>query len=76
MSVDSSATTDAYSSRIALKVLLPAGMLVSGTFIAARLSGNPAVVDLLDCLHWTVAAMAAATLAWLGVRSADAHDNR
>jgi two-component system, sensor histidine kinase and response regulator len=74
MSVDSSATTDAYSSRIALKVLLPASMVVGGVFIAARLSGNPAVVNLLDCLHWTVAAIAAATLAWLGVRSADEHD--
>jgi len=74
MSVDSSATTDAYPSRIALKVLLPASMVVGAAFVAARLSGNPAVVNLLDCLHWTVAAIAAATLAWLGVRSADAHD--
>jgi two-component system, sensor histidine kinase and response regulator len=74
MSVDSSATTDAYSSRIALKVLLPASMIVGGAFVAARLSGNPAVANLLDCLHWTVAAIAAATLAWLGVRSADEHD--
>jgi len=74
MSVDLSATTDAYSSRIALKVLLPASMIVGGAFLAACLSDNPAVVNLLDYLHWTVAAIAAATLAWLGVRSADEHD--
>jgi len=59
---------------MALKVLLPASVVVGATFVAARLSGNPAVVDLLDCLHWTVAAMAASILAWLGVRSADEHD--
>src|SRR5258708_37703613 len=74
MSVDLSATTDAYSSRIALKVLLPASMVVGGAFLAACLSDNPAAVNLLDYLHWTVAALAAATLAWLGVRSADEHD--
>jgi len=43
MSVDLSATTDAYSSRIALKVLLPASMIVGGAFLAACLSDNPAV---------------------------------
>jgi signal transduction histidine kinase/CheY-like chemotaxis protein len=74
MSVDSSATTDARPSRIALKVLLPASMVVGGAFVTARLSSNPAVVSLLDYLHWTVAAIAAATLAWFGVRSADEHD--
>jgi len=74
MPVDSNNATDAYSSRIALKVLLPAGVVVVGAFVAARLSGNPAVVQLLDYLHWTVSATAAAALAWLGARSATAHD--
>jgi signal transduction histidine kinase/CheY-like chemotaxis protein len=72
--LDSTATTDAYSSRTALKVLLPASMVVVAAFVAARLSGNPAVVNLLDFLHWTVSATAAASLAWLGVRVADEHD--
>ena len=74
MSVDSPASTYADSSRFALKVLLPAGAVVGVAFVAARLSGNPAVVDLLDFLHWTVAAIAGTALAWLGVRSADEHD--
>jgi signal transduction histidine kinase/CheY-like chemotaxis protein len=74
MSVDSPATKDAYSNRIALKVLLSASVIVGGAFVAARLSGIPAVVQLLDYLHWTVAAASAAALAWLGVRSANEHD--
>ena len=74
MSVDSPAAADAYSSRIALKVLLPASMVVGGAFVAARLSGNPAVVQLLDILHWTVSSSAAAALAWLGARTAAGHD--
>src|ERR1700686_1679592 len=74
MSVDAPATPDAYSGRIALKVLLPASMVVGGAFVAARLSGNPAVVQLLEFLHWTVSAGAAAALAWLGARSATGHD--
>ena len=74
MPLDSPASTGAYSSRIALKVLLPASMIAGGAFVAARLSGNPAVVQLLDYLHWTVSAIAAAALAWLGARSANEHD--
>ena len=74
MPIDSPASTGAYSSRIALKVLLPASLIAGSAFAAARLSGNPAVVQLLDYLHWTVSAIAAAALAWLGARSANEHD--
>jgi signal transduction histidine kinase/CheY-like chemotaxis protein len=74
MPLDSPASTGEYSSRIALKVLLPASVVVGSAFVAARLSGNPAVVPLLDFLHWTVSAIAAAALAWLGARSANEHD--
>jgi len=74
MSFDSPASTGAHSSRIALKVLLPASLIAGSAFAAARLSGNPAVVQLLDYLHWTVCAIAAAALAWLGARSANEHD--
>jgi signal transduction histidine kinase/DNA-binding response OmpR family regulator len=69
-----SATTDVYPSRIALKLLLPASICVGGAFLAARLGSNPAVVERLDYLHWTISAFAAAALAWLGVRSADELD--
>jgi signal transduction histidine kinase/CheY-like chemotaxis protein len=74
MPVDSTNATDAYSRRIALKVLLPASMGVGAVFVAARLSSDPAVVQLLDFLHWTIAGVASVALAWLGVRSADEHD--
>jgi signal transduction histidine kinase/CheY-like chemotaxis protein len=69
MPLDPPTSRDTYSSRIALKVLLPVSVVVGGAFVAARLSGNPAVVQLLDYLHWTVSAIAAAALAWLGARS-------
>src|ERR1700693_4174523 len=74
MPLDSPASTGACSSRIALKVLLPASMIAGSAFVAARLSVNPALVQLLDYLHWTVSATAAAALAWLGARSANEHD--
>jgi signal transduction histidine kinase/CheY-like chemotaxis protein len=75
MPLDSPDSRDGYSgSHIGLKVLLPASMVVGGAFVAARLSGNPVAVHLLDYLHWTVSATAAAALAWLGVRAADEHD--
>src|ERR1700730_8693921 len=69
MPLDPPTSRDTYSSRIALKVLLPVSVVVVGAFVAARLSGNPAVVQLLDYLHWTLSAIAAAALAWLGARS-------
>src|ERR1700733_14861974 len=63
-----------YSRRIALTVLLSASVVVGIAFVPARLSGNPATVLLLEDVHWTVSAGAAAALAWLGVRSATAHE--
>jgi signal transduction histidine kinase/DNA-binding response OmpR family regulator len=55
-------------------VLLGASIVVASAFAAARLSRDAAVVHLLDYLHWTVSYAAAAGLAWLGFRSADAGD--
>src|SRR5580658_3863014 len=74
MPPDPPASRDAHASRIALMVLLPVSLVVGGAFVAARLCPNPAVVDLLDYLHWTVSATAAAALAWLGARCATGHD--
>jgi hypothetical protein len=50
MPLDSPASTGAYSSRIALRVLLPASLIAGSVFVAARLSGNPVVLQLLDYL--------------------------
>jgi signal transduction histidine kinase/CheY-like chemotaxis protein len=55
-------------------VLLPVSMVVGGAFVAARLCSDPAVVQLLEYLHWTVSATAATVLAWLGARCATGHD--
>jgi signal transduction histidine kinase/CheY-like chemotaxis protein len=74
MPVDSTNATDAYSRRIALKVLLSASIGVVAVFVAARLSRDPAMVQRLDFLHWTIAGIASVALAWLGVRFADEHD--
>ena len=61
-------------SHIAPKLLLGAGGAVAVAFVCARLSHVAATVHLLDYLHWTIAALAAAALAWLGVRDSKTHD--
>ncbi len=61
-------------SHIAPKLLLGAGGLVAAAFVCARLSHVAATVRLLDYLHWTIAALAAAAAAWLGVRGTKTHD--
>jgi two-component system, sensor histidine kinase and response regulator len=61
-------------SRLARQVLLGASMGVGGAFVAARFTGDPAVVHWLDYVHWTIAAIASTALAWLGVGSADVKD--
>ena len=55
-------------------LLLFASLAVAGAFAAARLSGDPFTVRILDYLHWNVAFATAAALAWLGVRAADESD--
>src|SRR5882757_3529152 len=65
--------SDANADRQALRILTGAGMGVTVAFVAARCSGNPVTGHFLDCLHWTVAYIAAAALAWLGVRCSDGH---
>jgi signal transduction histidine kinase/CheY-like chemotaxis protein len=66
--------TPVIPSRLALKLLLAASIGVGVAFTAARVSTEPAVVDLLDCLHWTIASITAAGLGWLGLRSAAESD--
>jgi hypothetical protein len=43
-------------------------------FVLALASADPTVAHVLDCLHWTVAYVAAAVVAWLGVADASGAD--
>ena len=60
--------------RTAQRLLLISSLGVVAAFAAARTSGSSATAQLLDCLHWTVAYLAATILARLGVRVADDHE--
>jgi signal transduction histidine kinase/CheY-like chemotaxis protein len=46
---------------------------VTAVFAAARYSGGSAAAHWFDYLHWTIAFIAAAALAWLGVRCSHGH---
>ena len=74
MSVNSLDVFRADPGRTGPQLLLGASIGVVGAFVAARLSSDELTVHLLDYLHWTIAAIAAAALAWLGVLSADHQD--
>jgi signal transduction histidine kinase/ActR/RegA family two-component response regulator len=65
--------SNANTGRQALWVLTGASLGVTAAFVAARCTSNPVSAQFLDCLHWTVAYIAAAALAWLGVRRSDGH---
>jgi PAS domain S-box-containing protein len=54
----------------ALKVLVPAVMLVLGGFAGIYFSTSKPLVIFYDNVHWTVSYAAAAWLAWIGVRAA------
>jgi len=66
--------SNAGTRRTALQLLVCAAAGVAAAFVAARISSDATVAHLLDCLHWTIAYLAAAALAWLGVHSAPEHD--
>ena len=55
--------------RGALVVLAVGSGLVAAAFLAIRLGVSPGWTRWLDNVHWTVASMTAAVLAWLGVRA-------
>ncbi len=54
----------------ALKVLVPAVMLVLGGFAGIYFCTSKPLVIFYDNVHWTVSYAAAAWLAWIGVRAA------
>jgi len=51
-----------------------AGVGVCVLFLLAWTSADPTTAHLFDCLHWTLAYIAAAVVAWLGVRDATGVD--
>jgi signal transduction histidine kinase len=65
--------SSAGASRRALQILTAAGVAVTAAFAVARYSGSSAAAHWFDYLHWTIAYIAAAALAWLGVRCSDGH---
>lgn len=71
MSVVATGQLTPSQSRLVTSIVVPVTLLVLAAFIAARFAATPAMADWLDNLHWTAAYVAAAVLAWLGVRWAD-----
>src|SRR5580765_2917735 len=62
--------TDRGSGRLATAIFVPAAALVLATVVAERFIRSRALLVPLDNLHWTVSYVAAALLAWVGVRDA------
>jgi signal transduction histidine kinase/CheY-like chemotaxis protein len=60
--------------RLAARVIVLAGVGVCVLFVLAWTSTNPDVSHTFDILHWTLAYVAAAVAAWLGVLHASGAD--
>jgi two-component system, sensor histidine kinase and response regulator len=74
MSGSGSGGSNTAEARLAARLVGGALLAVIGLFAAARLSDKLSTGHSFDYLHWTVAYAVAATLAWMGVRRADAGD--
>src|SRR5262245_4348614 len=59
---------------LAARILVLAGVGVCALFLVAWTREDEASAHLFDCLHWTLAYLAAAVIAWLGVRDATGVD--
>src|SRR5688572_1597758 len=60
--------------RLAARIMVLAGVGVAVLFVLAWASDDPDVPHVFDVLHWTVAYVAAAIVAWLGVFDATGVD--
>jgi hypothetical protein len=60
--------------RLAARTTVFAGAGVCVLFVLAWGSADPKVAHFFDCLHWTLAYVAAALVAWLGVADASGAD--
>jgi signal transduction histidine kinase/ActR/RegA family two-component response regulator len=57
----------AQADRLAATTLIAAGAAVCVLYLFGALSGDVQQAHILDCLHWSVAYLAASFVAWLGV---------
>jgi len=62
--------------RLALAVVVPALIIVSGAVLLALTSTDVTTRKIFDNVHWTTGYCAGAALAWLGARSAKGEDQR
>jgi len=62
--------------RISSTVLIAALTLIVGSFLVIQTGTTPVITKLLENLHWTIAHVAAAWLAWIGVGNATKDDRR
>jgi len=74
MTATSAYHTNAAPQHIVWRLLLTASLCVVAAFAAARASSTAAISHLFDYLHWTIAYLVAAVLAWLGVWKAPEAD--
>jgi signal transduction histidine kinase/DNA-binding response OmpR family regulator len=70
MSSPSSGESNTRQSQLARRLVGGTLMVVTGLFVAARLSSQLSTGHRFDYLHWTIAYAVATTLAWMGVRRA------
>src|ERR1700744_5815559 len=70
MSSPCSGESTAAQNRLAARLVAGTLIVVTGLFVAARLSSKLSTGHYFDYLHWTIAYAVAATLAWMGVRRA------
>jgi signal transduction histidine kinase len=59
---------------IARRLLIGAGIVVACAFAVAVASTDEDLIRLFDCVHWTVAYIAAATVGWIGVATSQPED--
>src|ERR1700729_399040 len=70
MSTLPSGESNTGQNQLAARLVAGTLIVVTGLFVAARLSRNLSTGHYFDELHWTIAYAGAATLAWMGVRRA------
>src|SRR5271154_5467683 len=74
MSSPCSGESNTKQNQLAARLIGGTLVVVTGLFVAARLSTKLSTGHYFDYLHWTIAYAVAATLAWMGVRRAQDGD--
>src|SRR5271154_1252388 len=74
MSSPCSGESNTKQNQLAARLIGGTLVVVTGLFVAARLSTKLSTGHYFDYLHWTIAYAVAATLGWIGVRRASPSD--